>query len=493
MNADTTAYTTADTTADPTAADRAGVAPVTLDHPDRSHALEELRRRVAGTVRTPDDPDWDAARMPWNVVVDQQPLAVVDVRDEGDVRAAVRWAVDLGFQVTAQPTGHGAVHGLGGDVLLLRTGALQDIVVDEKRRTATVGAGVKVGALLDALDGTGLTFLAGSNADPTVVGMTLTGGISWFGRAFGLGSDSIVSVELVDGLGRHRTLSAASHGSDAELFWAVRGGGGDFGVVTRMEVALHPAPHIWGGRLLWPLERLPELLRVFARSTAEAPETLSTWLHAYQFPPLPEVPEPFRGRSFAGVAVAFLGGGEEGERLMAPYRAVPGLAMDLTGDVPLAELGGIAAEPTDPTPGMEWSRLLERLDEETMDALVGLLGAGSGSPVPVVQVRHLGGAFARTPAGGGAHGPVHEPYNLFLLGIPAVPQLVPAIEACFERTGAAVADVASGRTLLNFGGAHAHSTWWTDADRVRLVRAKGESDPLGTLRSNRPVEVATAP
>lgn len=480
--------------ADNTTLDRAeATVAATLDHPDRSQVLADLRRRVAGTVHTPGDPDWDVARMPWNVVVDQQPLAVVDVRDEGDVRAAVRWAVDLGFQVTAQPTGHGAVHGLGGDVLLLRTGALQDIVVDEQRRTATVGAGVKAGALLAALDGTGLTFLAGSSSDPTVVGMTLTGGISWFGRAYGIGSDSIVSVELVDGLGRHRTLSAASHGPDADLFWAVRGGGGDFGVVTRMEVALHPAPHVWGGRLLWPLERLPELLRVFARSTAEAPETLSTWLHAYQFPPLPEVPEPFRGRSFASVAVAFLGEAEEGERLLAPYRAVPDLAMDLTGDVPLAELDGIAAEPTDPTPGMEWSQLLSRLDEDTMDALVRAVGAGSGSPLPVVQVRHLGGAFTRTPDGGGAHGPVHEPYNLFLLGIPAVPELVPVIEACFERTGAAVADAASGRTLLNFGGAHARSTWWSDADRERLVRAKGESDPLGTLRSNRPVEATTAP
>ena len=473
--------------ADTTTVDRTDATDVPPDHPDRSHALADLRRRVAGTVHTPGDPDWDVARTPWNVAVDQQPLAVVDVVDEGDVRAAVRWAVDLGFQVTAQPTGHGAVHGLGGEVVLLRTGALQEIVVDEQRRTATVGAGVKAGALLAALDGTGLTFLAGSNADPSVVGMTLTGGISWFGRAYGLGSDSVVSVEVVDGLGRLRTLSAASHGPDADLFWAVRGGGGDFGVVTRMEVALHPAPHVWGGRLLWPLERLPELLRVFAAATAEAPETLSTWLHAYQFPPLPQVPEPFRGRSFAGIAVAFLGDAEEGERLLAPYRAVPGLIMDLLGDVPLAELGGIAAEPTDPTPGMEWSRLLERLDDDAVDAIVRSIGAGSGSPLPVVQLRHLGGAFTRTSEAAGAHGPVHEPYLLFLLGIPAVPELVPAIEACFDRTGAAVADAASGRTLLNFGGARAQSRWWSDADRARLVRAKDESDPLATLRSNRPV------
>ena len=462
------------------------------DQPDRTHAVADLRRRVAGTVHTAGDPDWDRARLAWNVVVDQHPLAVVDVRDAADVRAAVRWAVDLGFQVTAQPTGHGAVHGMGSDVVLLRTGALQEIAVDEHRRTATVGAGVKAGDLLAALDGTGLTFLAGSNADPTVVGMTLSGGISWFGRAFGLGSDSIVSVELVDGLGRERTLSAESHGPDAELFWAVRGGGGDFGVVTRMEVALQPAPEIYGGRLLWTLDRLPELLRVFADQTARAPETLSTWLHAYQFPPIPDVPEPLRGRSFASVAVAFLGAPEEGEQHLAAYRAVPGLVMDLMGVVPLAELGGIAAEPTDPTPGMEWSCLLDRLDDATIEALVRCLGEGSGSPLPVAQVRHLGGAFTRTPDGAGAHGPVVEPYNLFLLGIPAVPELGPVIEDCFARVGTEVRDAASGRTLLNFAGARAHVSWWSAAERERLVRAKVDSDPLGTVRSNRPVRLAEA-
>lgn len=475
-----------DTTIEDTGQAPAGWAPAP-DRPDRSHALADLRRRVAGAVHAPGDAGWDDARAPWNVIVDQQPLAVVDVRDAADVRAAVRWAVDLGFQVTAQPTGHGAVHGMGPDVLLLRTAALQEITVHEQRRTVTVGAGVKAGALLEALDGSGLTFLAGSNADPSVVGMTLTGGISWFGRAFGLGSDSIVAVDLVDGLGRERTLTVDSHGHDAELFWALRGGGGDFGVVTRMEVALHPAPEVYGGRLLWPLDRLPQLLRVFADQTATAPETLATWLHAYQFPPLPQVPEPFRGRSFASIAVAFIGGATEAEQHLAAYRVVPDLEIDLMGEVPLARLGDIAAEPTDPTPGMEWSRLLERLDDDTMESLVRCVGEGSGSPLPVVQLRHLGGAFARPTERGGSHGPVREPYNLFLLGIPAVPELVPAIEDCFARVDAAVADATSGRTLLNFAGARAGADWWSAPHRERLVRAKVEADPLGTMRSNRPV------
>lgn len=447
--------------------------------------LDDLRRRVSGRLHVPGEEGYVPASLAWVVNIPQRPLAVLEVRDADDVIAAVRWAVDHDVRVTAQPTGHGANGTLEG-VLLLRTRALGGIDVDVQRRTATVGAGVKAGELAAALDGTGLTFLAGSNPDPTVVGMTITGGISWFGRAYGLGSDSIVSVELVDGLGRLRRLSATE---DPELFWAVRGGGGDFGVILRMEVALHPAPTIHGGQLMWPIERMREVLTTFRDVTRTAPESLTLWFNAISFPPFPEVPEPLRGRSFATVAVAHLGEAAEAERLLAPLRAVDGLVMDTVGDVPIGRLGSIAAEPTDPTPGLQRSRLLERLDDTTIEALTAVAGPGSGSPLAVVQIRHLGGAFARTPEGAGSHGAVTEPYTLFALGVPAVPELVPAIQAAFGRVGAAVAGATSGRTLLNFLEAGEDpGLWWSADTRVRLAHAKELADPLGVVVSNRPVK-----
>ncbi len=293
--------------------------------------------------------------MAWVVNIDQHPMAVLEVHDADDVIAAVRWAVDHGCQVTAQPTGHGASPRCDQTVLL-RTRALGGIEVDVQRRTATVGAGVKAGELCAALDGTGLTFLCGSNPDPSVTGMTITGGISWFGRAYGLGADSIVSVEMVDGLGRSRRLSATE---DPELFWAIRGGGGDFGIITKLEVALHPAPAVYGGRLLWPIEQMDAVLRAFRDATSTAPEELTTWFHVYRFPPFPEVPEPIRGKAFAAVAVAHLGTREEAEPHLAAFRAIPGMAMDLVGEVPLGALGSIADEPTDPMPGMQRSHLLD--------------------------------------------------------------------------------------------------------------------------------------
>ncbi len=452
--------------------------------PNQSHALEDLRRRVAGQLHTPAEPTWDAARTPWVVNVDQHPMAVLEVRDADDVVAAVRWAVDHGVQVTAQPTGHGAGNAFD-QVLMLRTRGLDGIAVDVQRRTAWVGAGVKGGELLAELDGTGLTYLAGSNPDPTVVGMTITGGSSWFSRGFGLGSDNIVTIEVVDGLGRLRRVSATE---DPELFWAIRGGGGDFGIITRMEVALHPAPEVYGGRMLWPVEQMGDVLRTFRAVTESAPDELTIWYHTYQFPPFPEVPEPLRGKGFASIAVAFLGSREDGEALLAPFRALPDLAMDLMGEVLISEVGAIADEPTDPMPGLQRSALLTHLDDDAIDALVAVVGADSGSPLPVVQIRHLGGAFADTPEGAGAHGPVTEAYNLFALGVPAVPELVEVIGIFFGRISAAVAHVASGRTLLNFlDGTEDPGRWWSPETRERLRHAKQVSDPLHTIRSNRPV------
>lgn len=461
----------------------------TMSHPtgemaNRTHVLDDLRRRVTGRLTTPADEGWDRARTPWVVNIPQHPVAVLEVHDVDDVIAAVRWAVDHGTQVTAQPTGHGANDTLEG-VLILRTRALGGIAVDLERRTAWVGAGVKAGELSAALDGTGLTFLAGSNPDPSVVGMTITGGLSWFGRAFGLGADSVVAVEVVDGLGRLRRASATE---DPELFWAVRGGGGDFGIITRLELALHPAPQLYGGQLMWPADRMREVLTTFREVTRTAPEELTIWFHTWNFPPFPEVPEPIRGKSFTGLAVAYLGEACEAEKLLAPFRAIDGLAMDSLRPVPLAELGSIAAEPTEPMPGLQRSWLLEGLDDTTISALTQVVGPGSGSPLPVVQIRHLGGALARTPDGSGSHGPVAEPYSLFAVGVPAVPELVEVISLFLGRIGAAVAGVASGRTLLNFlESGQDPSLWWSPETRARLVRVKDVTDPLATIRSNRPV------
>ena len=313
----------------------------------------------------------------------------------------------------------------------------------------------------------------------------LGGGLSPLGRLHGWAADRVRRVRLVTADGRARELTETT---DPELFWAVRGGGGDFGIITQLEVALHPAPAVYGGRFMWPIEKTDEVLRTFKRATETAPEQLTTWFHVLQFPPLPELPEPIRGKSFASVAVAYIGSAEEAEPHLAAYRAIPGMVMDLVADVPLSQLSSIADEPTDPMPGMQHSWLLDELDGDAMTAIVAMVGPDSGSPLTIVQIRHFGGAFAADREGRGSHGAVTEPYSVFALGVPAVPGLVAPIEMFFGRVGAAVAHVASGRTLLNFLEFDENpGKWWTAATRERLASAKQVSDPLHTIRSNRPV------
>ncbi len=449
-----------------------------------AHRLQELADRVRGRLHRPGDPGWDEVRAPWQRAVDQHPLAVLEVVDAADVATAVAWAAEHGVRVTAQPVGHGATDAQHG-VLVLRTRALDGVVVDAPSRTARVGAGVKVGELLQALQGSGLTFLAGSSPDPTVVGYVLGGGLSWFGRAWGLAANDIVSIDLVDAFGAATRVTRAS---DPELFWALRGGGGDFGVVTAMEIGLHPAPALYGGRLLWPVERTAAVLRAFRQVTEHAPRELSVWLHVYRFPPLPDLPEPVRGKAFVSVAVAFLGGPPEAERLLAPLRAVDGVVMDLLGPVPNHLLGSIADEPLDPMPSLEHSLLLDDLSEPVVQALLDQVGPDAASPLLFLQVRHLGGEMAVPAATHGAAGHVAEPYLVFALGVPVSPDVATVVQGSFDALDLALAGHTSGRTVPNFLGSHGDPLRARPhhvLDRLRAVKA--ERDPAGTIRSNRPV------
>ncbi|MDT4996845.1 MAG: hypothetical protein QOD45_913 [Pseudonocardiales bacterium] len=447
-------------------------------------ALGELSALLPGQVTRPGEAEWDQMRYGFNLAVDQQPAAVVTAVDEEDVVATVRWANRYGAAVTAQPVGHGATRATDG-VVVLRTRGLREIVVDPERRVARVGAGAKWGEVLAATAPYGLTGLAGSSPDPSVAGFSLSGGLSWFGRAYGLAAHSIVGIDLVDPSGERRWVTAASN---PDLFWALRGGGGDFGIAVALEIALHPAPHVYGGRLMWPIEMAWPVLSTFAKVTRQAPDTLTLWTHLLQFPPLPMVPEPMRGKSFVTIEATYLGSADEAEQLLAPFRMIPAMWADTMDTVQLSELGAICAEPEDPLPAMEFSGLLTDFDDGAVDALVRAVGRDSGSPLVVVQLRHLGGALARGTADEGPVGALMEPYQLFELGVPMAPELVPAIQAAFARTADQLAPYLSGRTSFTFLGSDDDPTRaFSDEALQRLQQVKRRVDPNGVIRSNRPV------
>jgi hypothetical protein len=445
--------------------------------------LDELANLLPGQVRRAGDAGWDHDRAGWVTSVDQHPLAVVTALDPTDVVTVVRWAGRRGRSVSVQPVGHGATDAVNGTVLL-RTGALDQISVDPAGRTARVGAGVSWGQLLSATDQHGLTALAGSNAGPSVVGMTVGGGLSWFGRKYGLTAHSATAFDVVDALGQLRRVTAEE---DPDLFWALRGGGGDFAVVVAVELSLFPAAHVYGGRLLWPVQAAGPVLRAFRDAAASAPEELTLWSQLLQFPPLPQVPLFLRGGAFISVDLTFLGAAEDAEPYLADLRAIPGRVLDTLGTVALAELGDVAPEPLEPMTHQVLSGFLADLDADTIEAFVRTAGADSGSTLTAVQLRHLGGAFARAEDGDGPVGAIAEPYHLFCLGVPQTPAMRNAMAVTLDAVAAGLGEHLTGRTHFDFLGDADPSTAFGPSALARLRHSKLEMDPHGVFRSNRPV------
>ncbi|MEV5413075.1 FAD-binding oxidoreductase [Thermopolyspora sp. NPDC052614] len=432
----------------------------------------ELRGRVSGRVLLPGEDGFDAAVLPWNRAVGQSAVAaVVEAANADDVAAVVRHARGAGLSVSAQPSGHGASGNIEG-VILVRTAALDRLEVLPERRLARAGAGVTWGRVQAAAGPYGLTGLAGTSPVVSVTGYTLGGGLSWFSRRYGWGADGVRAFEVVDADGERRRIDAES---DPELFWALRGGGGDFAIVTEVEFELYPAADLYGGRVIWPEARAAEVLDAFREITAEAPPELSLWFSRLNIPQTPPM---------VAVDLAHLGTADEARELLARLDKIGGVISDTRGTLSPADLGDITKDPADPAPVKSRTELLARLDDE----VAGILLAGPIDPLINVQVRHLGGALAEDRPDRGAAGAVAEPYLLYTLGPALNPELAAAIDDRQRRLVAELGGVVTGRKPYTFlgGGETAEAAFPATAlDRLRAI--KHARDPRGVIRANFPV------
>ncbi|WP_433253382.1 FAD-binding oxidoreductase [Streptosporangium sp. CA-135522] len=431
------------------------------------NALNALRSVVRGRIWLPGDSEFDACRRPWNLAVEQPVAAVVEAADADDVAALVHYARSAGLGVTTQPNGHGATGGTEGTILL-RTRRLDTLEIDPVARRARVGAGVPSRHLQAAAVPYGLTGLPGSSPIVSVTGVALGGGLSWFGRAHGWVADNVTAFDIVDAAGHQRHVTADT---DPDLFWALRGAGGDFAIVTALELTLHPAPTLYGGRTLWAAEHAPEVMEAYRQITATAPDELTVWLDLLHFP---------GSDPMVAVDATYLGEASEARDLLSPLERLPKPIFDGRGVMPVSELGSITAEPTDPGAGSSRGELLTELD----DAAVKTLLADPIAPLMGVQIRHLAGAFTR--ASDSPHGPLTEPYALYLFGVPTDPATAQAIAA--RQRALAEALPTSGRkpfTFLNPGETAAHA--FTPAVLARLRDIKRHHDPHNVFRSNFPI------
>ncbi|MFC7620345.1 FAD-binding oxidoreductase [Microlunatus sp. GCM10028923] len=400
------------------------------------------------TLLTPGDPGWDDARRPWNLAFDQRPDAIMNVESPDDVAAAFNHARSRGLRVTAQGTGHGAgmLRPLAG-TLLVRTSRMRKVQIDPGARRARVEAGAWWQDVTVPAATHGLAALAGSSPDVGVAGYLLGGGVSWLARRYGLATNTIQAVELVTADGRLRRVDQAH---DPWLFWALRGGGGSFGIVTALEFELFPIREAYAGALFWPIDRAPEVLHAWAQWTADGvPEELTSIGRVLRFPSLPELPDHLRGRDFVILEAAYVGPEATGAGLLQPFRSMAPV-MDTFATVPMPALQSLHMDPEAPVPALADGSLLTQLPGAAIDSLLAVVGPGCPTPLLSVEVRHIGGAAGRTAPDHGALARLDGDYLFLAAGITPDPDTTAQVGRDVQATRQAVAPWASAYEYANF-------------------------------------------
>jgi FAD binding domain/Berberine and berberine like len=447
-------------------------------------------RALEGKIFFPPDDGFDEARRAWNLAVDQRPAAVVFPESAQDVVAAVRFAAGNGLRITAQGTGHNAAPlGSLGDTILLKTERMRSIHIDPQRRIARVQAGVVWLEAVHAAARYGLAALAGSSPDVGVAGYTLGGGMSFLGRRYGLAASHVTAIEVVTADGR---LVRADRDSEPDLFWALRGGGGSFGLVTALEFRLFPINEVYAGILWYPIGRGAEVLHAWRELTqADPPDELTTIGRLLQLPPIPDIPAELRGRSFAIVEAYHLGDPRQADELLAPLRRLRP-ENDTIASVPVPALSHMHMDPEQPVPGVGDGLMVAHLPGEAVDALVDVAGPGARFPLLSVELRHLGGEFGRPRPENGALASIEAQYVMYAVGMTPMPELEAPVGAQVGAVKQALAPWAARHMYLNFAETQQQSTptFWTEQAYRRLRRIKAAVDPGDVIRANHSIPPA---
>jgi len=446
---------------------------------------------IAGRIATPEDADWDEARTAWNLAADQRPAAVAFPESAKDVAEVVRFAAQNDLRVAGQSTGHGAVALEPLDeTILIKTERMRGIEIDADARTARAEAGVLGLEVGEPAQQHGLCSLPGSSPDVGLAGFTLGGGMSWLGRKHGFACNRLRAIELVTADGEARTVDADN---EPDLFWALRGGGGGYAIVTALHLNLLPIPEIYAGALVFPAELGADAVRAYRDWAATAPEEVTSVVRFVTPPPIPDVPEPIRGVPLLTIDGASIGTQEEGEERFAPMRELGEPIMDTLGWMPSAGLYRIHMDPESPVPGLGHHSVIRELPDEAIDAFVGMAGPDSGSPLLQAELRHVGGAFAREPENAGALAKLDGEFAMFGIGMPMAPGMAEAIDGHLDALKQAMQPWASEGGYFNFAERPC------DVDAIlppetceRLAEVKRRWDPDGMIVANHALSLAAA-
>jgi FAD/FMN-containing dehydrogenase len=359
-----------------------------------TEALGKLRESVRGPVITPLDAEYDSARRVWNGTIDRRPAAVATCHGVSDVIEAVNFARTHNLRVSVRGGGHNvAGRAVDDGGLLVDLSGLNFVHVNPATRRVRVGGGARLGDLDRETQVFGLAVPSGLVADTGVAGLTLGGGLGWLRRKYGLGSDNLTSVDVVTADGRAVTASAQEN---SDLFWALRGGGGGFGVVTSFEFRAYPlGPEVFLAFVFYPFAQAREALQFFREYTAHALEEVGLIAVCMTTPEAEPIPEHARGQKAVGFAAPYIGPPDEGERALRPVREFSTPLADLSGVMPWVDVQRLFDEDYPTGRRYYWkSAYLKGLDDATIDRLV-RYGNEAPSPLSTVDIWHLGGAITR--------------------------------------------------------------------------------------------------
>jgi len=284
-----------------------------------SEAIARIKGTIKGRVLAPDDPNYDEARQIWNAMIDRRPAVIVQPADAGDVGPAIQFARANALEISVRGAGHNiAGNAVCNGGMMIDFSNMRNVRVDPGKKRATAGPGATLADLDNATQQHGLATPVGINSTTGIAGLTLGGGFGWLTRKHGMTIDNLISAEVVTADGKRL---GASEKDNAELFWALRGGGGNFGVVTEFEFALHPVgPEILAGLIVFPFAQAKQVLTRHRQFASAAPEDLSVWAVLRQAPPLPFLPENVHGREVVVLPIFYAGAVGEGQKLVERLR-----------------------------------------------------------------------------------------------------------------------------------------------------------------------------
>ncbi len=458
--------------------------------PDIDHILDldAFEADLRGTIVLPGSPDYDEARLVHAALSDARPALIVRAADAADVARTVLVARESGLELSIRGGGHSlAGHGTNDGGIVLDLGSMKGIHIDPDRRLAWAQPGLTAREYTNAAAAHGLATPFGDTGSVGIAGLTLGGGIGWLARKYGLAVDALVSVEIVTADGRVVTASEESH---PDLFWAVRGGGGNFGVVTRFQYRLYPVGEIFGGALFMPATR--DVLRSLVPIASSAPDELTTISFLMALPPAPFVPAELVGTMSLAVMFVWSGDPADGPAAIAPFREVATPLVDLSMPMPYPGIYALLEQAEQRALTVHRSRFLSTLDDAAIDAMLDALAAPS-SPAAMVQLRVLGGAMARVPADATAF--AHRDAAVMALIITPFddPASEPAqrawTEALHEALGANSVGVYA-NFLEDEGDDRIRSAYPADT-YARLADVKRRYDPRNLFHLNQNIRPAT--